>query len=67
MRESWACIKRLGEDPRHPGLNAHRMRGVPGVWEAYVDSGNRVTYEWDTDGALVLRNNCNHDMLHRNP
>jgi hypothetical protein len=60
------CVKRLGEDPRHPGLNVHKMQGLDGVWEAYVDQGNRVTFEWSGD-EIVLRNHCNHDMLRRNP
>ena len=63
----YECIARLDEDPRHPGLNTHRVRGKRGVWEAYVDSGNRVTFEYADDGTLVMRNNCNHDMLRRNP
>lgn len=60
------CIQQLSMNPRHPGLNTHKMRGKKGVWEAYVDQGNRVTFEWDGD-TIVLRNNCNHDMLYRNP
>ena len=61
------CIKLLAEDPRHPGLNTHRMRGIRGVWECYVDAGNRVTFHYADDGHIVLRNHCNHDMLTRNP
>ena len=60
------CVQRLGDDPRHPSLNTHRMQGVRGVWEAYVDRGNRVTFHYE-DGKIVLRNNCNHEMLKRSP
>lgn len=60
------CIRQLAENPKHPGLQTHKMKGKNGVWEAYVDAGNRVTFHWD-DGTIVLRNNCNHDMLYRNP
>jgi hypothetical protein len=60
------CIERLTEDPRHPGLQTHKMRGAAGVWECYVDKGNRVTFAW-VGNTIVLRNNCNHDMLARNP
>lgn len=60
------CIQRLADNPRHPGLNTHRMGGVPGVWEAYVDAGNRVTFSRDGN-VITLRNNCNHDILRRNP
>ncbi len=62
-----ACIKRLEENPRHPSLQAHRMQGRKGVWEAYVDKANRVTFHYNDRGDIVLRMNCNHDMLYRNP
>lgn len=61
------CVARLGEDPRHPGLRTHRLQGVSGVWEAYVDRANRVTFHYGDDGRIVLRNNCNHDILTRRP
>jgi hypothetical protein len=60
------CVHRLGDNPRHPSLRTHRVRGVPGVFEAYVDLANRVTFEWDDD-AIRLRNNCNHSILDRRP
>lgn len=62
-----ACIQQLSENPRHPGLNVHRVRGTAAVWEAYVDRGNRVTFEYKPDGTIVMRNNCNHDILNRRP
>jgi len=60
------CVHRLGENPAHPGLRVHKMQGQGNVWEAYVDRANRVTFDW-SDGAIRLRNNCNHDMLSRRP
>jgi hypothetical protein len=56
------CISRLGEDHRHPGLHSHSVQGVRGVFEAYVDDANRVTFHWE-DGSIVMRNHCNHDVL----
>jgi len=56
---------RLGENPRHPGLNVHRIQGTADIWEAYVDRGNRVTFRYDESGALVFLNHCNHDVLRR--
>lgn len=58
------CVALLGENPRHPGLRTHRVQGTGGVWEAYVDQANRVTFHYDGD-KIVLRNNCNHDILRR--
>jgi hypothetical protein len=56
------CIALLADDPRHPGLHTHRIQGRPGVWEAYVDRANRVTFHWDGP-TIVLRKNCTHDIL----
>lgn len=61
------CVKQLGTNPRHPGLNTHRVQGRVGVWEAYVDAGNRITFDYDDDGAIRLRNNCNHSILDKSP
>lgn len=60
------CVHRLGDNPRHPGLQAHRVRGAKGVWEAYVDRSNRVAYHYE-DSAIVMRNHCNHDIIGRAP
>lgn len=70
MRERIAeCIQLLVENPRNPRLNTHKMKGRPGVWECYIDrDGNRITFEYSADKTtIILRNNCNHDMLYRNP
>lgn len=57
-------IKRLGDDPGHPGLHTHPVQGTkkPKVFEAYVDQKNRVTWHWE-DGVIVLLNHCNHDII----
>jgi hypothetical protein len=60
------CIKLLGDNPRHPSLHTHPVRGVPGVFEAYADMANRVTFEWSGE-TILLRNNCNHEILSRSP
>ena len=59
-------VHRLGENPRHPSLETHPVRGTknPKVFEAYVDMKNRITWHWE-DGVIVLRNHCNHDILKR--
>jgi len=70
MQEKIAeCIRLLVENPRNPKLQTHKMRGKKGIWECYVDNdGNRVTFEYSSDKrTIILRNNCNHDMLYRNP
>jgi mRNA-degrading endonuclease RelE of RelBE toxin-antitoxin system len=59
------CIKRLVENPRHPSLQTHPVRGSKGVFEAYVDMGNRVTFQYGDEGQIVMLNNCKHDILRR--
>lgn len=61
-----ACIKQLGENPHHPGLHTHKVKGTKDVWEAYADQANRITFHWD-NGTIVLRNNCNHSIIDRSP
>jgi hypothetical protein len=58
------CVARLGENTRHPSLRTHRVQGTKGVYEAYVDKANRVTFHYDS-GRIVLRNHCNHDIVGR--
>ena len=60
-------IKLLADDPRHPGLRAHRVQGTGGVWEAYVDESNRVTFQYGPDGEILMRNHCSHDIISRSP
>jgi len=48
-------ITLLAENPRHPSLQTKPIQGVPGIYEARVDSDYRMTYQRDTDDTLVLR------------
>jgi hypothetical protein len=60
------CIYRLAANPASPGLRVHPIRGTRGVHEAYVDAGNRVTFEYDSSQhAILMLNHCNHDILSR--
>lgn len=68
MQESVArTLELLAEDSRRPSLRVKKMQGVKDVWEASIDKGNRLTFEWGPEGSIILRNNCNHDMLTKNP
>jgi len=60
------CVTRLLEDPRHPSLRTHKIHGVSGVFEAYVDRANRVTFHYG-DREIVLRHHCNHTIISRTP
>jgi hypothetical protein len=60
------CIDRLSADPHHPGLHTQKVRGTDGVFEAYIDGANRLTFHWEDD-VIVLRNHCSHDITSRAP
>jgi hypothetical protein len=60
------CVQRLGENTRHPSLRTHRVQGQRGVFEAYVDRANRVTFHYEGP-TVVMRRHCNHDILRRRP
>jgi hypothetical protein len=58
------CVQRLSENTRHPSLQTHPLRGIRGVFEAYVDMANRITFHYDGP-TIVMRKHCNHDILRR--
>lgn len=60
------CVKLLINNPRHPGLHTHRVRGRKGVWQAYIDQANRVTFQYG-ENSIILRNNCSHDIPKKSP
>ena len=69
MRESIdRTITLLCQDPHYPGLETHKVRGTKGVYESYIDDANRLTWQWgEANSTIVLRTNCNHDIIKRSP
>jgi hypothetical protein len=59
-------ILKLESDMPPPGLRIKPVKAAPGVYEARIDRSNRITFHWE-DGVRVLRNNCHHDIIERNP
>jgi mRNA-degrading endonuclease YafQ of YafQ-DinJ toxin-antitoxin module len=61
-------VRHLLQDPKYPGLRCHKIRGIRGksIWEAYIDDEARLTFEYGDD-CIILRNNCRHDAVIRNP
>jgi len=58
------CIRRLGEDPRHPGLRTSRIQGKSS-WEARVDDTNRLEWEYGQLDEIILINHCSHNDIYR--
>ncbi len=54
------ALRRIAEDPRHPGLHVKRMQGTRGIWEARASRSLRITFEMKGDD-LVLRKVGHHD------
>ena len=57
--------KQLGlllENPAHPSLNLHQIRGTNGIWEGYIDYHYRFTFEVEDD-FYVLRKVGIHDII----
>jgi hypothetical protein len=47
-------------------LQTHELQSCKGVFEAYVDKANRITFHYERrEGQryIVLRKHCNHDIL----
>ncbi|MCI0468718.1 MAG: hypothetical protein L0Y62_01470 [Nitrospirae bacterium] len=55
----------LIENPSHPSLSLHQIRGTKGIWEGYIDYHYRFTFEIDGD-FYVLRKVGIHDII-KNP
>jgi len=54
----------LLENPKHPSLNLHPVRGTKSIWEGYIDYHYRFTFELEGN-FYVLRKVGAHDMLKR--
>ena len=53
----------LANNPKHPSLQVHRIRGTP-FWEAYVNMDIRVVFERTSD-TLILHAIGHHDILRK--
>ena len=69
------AVQRLSENPRHPSLQVHKAKNVPGkypiggpgVFIAYATKDLRITFEYGPDpGSIALRNCGFHDACESN-
>lgn len=54
----------LKENPGHPSLNIHPIRGTKGIWEGYIDLQYRFTFEIEGD-LYILRKVGSHDIINK--
>ncbi|MCL5883678.1 MAG: hypothetical protein M1539_06875 [Actinobacteria bacterium] len=59
-------IVALATDPHHPSLVVKKIKGAPGIWEARVDRGYRMTFVVRED-VIILRRVGPHDATLRRP
>ena len=56
------AISQLLENPRHPGLQVHRLEQArDGIWIAYISGGDRIIYEYK-DKMLCLWRLGSHEI-----
>jgi len=60
------ALRLLIEDSRHPSLQAKKMQGTAGIWEARAGISLRITFEMHRD-TILLRNVGEHDETLKRP
>ena len=49
-----AALRQLTEDPFHPSLHSHKLKGdLAGAWACTVDFDNRIIFEFVADPTSV--------------
>lgn len=57
----------LAENPQHPSLQAKRIQGFAGIYEARWDQNYRLTYEQLSGDKILLRAVGRHAETLKNP
>ncbi len=57
-------IEKLATNPGHPSLQAHRLHIAKGMWECYINAGDRLIYQIE-DGTLKLWYVGDHSLIDR--
>jgi mRNA-degrading endonuclease RelE of RelBE toxin-antitoxin system len=47
-------LRFLAENPRHPSLQIHRIRGTRNYWEFYIDRSYRCIFRQEDDVYYLL-------------
>ena len=59
-------LRLMAENPFHPSLRTKKVQGTQGIFEASINMGYCMTWEYYQDGIL-LRNIGEHDETLKNP
>jgi len=61
------AIRLMAQDLRYPSLQTSKLQGRRYIWYCRADLDLRITFHFDDDGAIVLRNCGHHDPTLKNP
>ena len=67
QKKTKKALRLLAENPRHPSLQTKPVEGAPGIYEARIDLGYRMTYERLPGDRLRLRVVGKQDEVLKNP
>jgi mRNA interferase RelE/StbE len=59
-------LRLMAENPFHPSLRTKKVQCTQSIFEASINTGYRITWEYYQDGIL-LRNIGEHDETLKNP
>lgn len=63
QKQSRKALRFLGDNPKHPSLQVHKIKGTP-FWEAYVNMDIRIVFERNQDTLFLLAIG-HHDILRK--
>lgn len=58
------ALRTFAQNPRHPSLQARKLKGTPNIWEGRVSLAYRFTFTWEGN-VITLRRVGTHDILKR--
>lgn len=61
QNQSRKTLRFLADNPKHPSLHVHRIKGTP-FWETYVNMDIRIVFEQSGD-RFILHAIGHHDIL----
>ena len=59
-------LKLMAANPMHPSLRTKRLLGTQNIFEASINMGIRMTWQY-TDNGILLRNIGKHDDTLKDP
>lgn len=61
------AVKLLAQNPRHPSFPTKKIQGTGTIYEARANRDLRVTWQYQGEGVILLRNCGHHDRTLQHP